>query len=423
MVTDPMDGIPTGRVTLGRDADLFVHAGLAFGGEGLEPLASAPMTEEQVLSLAQAMTGLDDWGTDDSFLVGLRVLVEAIEAMEPSARWRHSFRRQIVHFLSQRLRLREDERLHPGLVEQQIEAPVLIVGIPRTGTTLTHDLLALDPSARAPRNWEYAAPWPAPEVASFATDPRIAKVNASWKAQLEASPELAAMLPMDANMPSECNDSMMFHFAGPNYWAWMRVPEHRRWTGAQTAPGLYGTHKRILQELQWKGPRGRWTLKSPGFIGDLSAIVDTYPDARLVWTHRDPATTIASLSSLVAALQNALLGERPDPVELGKETRELWVACLKRGMAARDDPRVDSAVIDIPYRELVADKVGTTRRIHDHFGLGFTDEHRQAIEALEVVQPSSQFAKHAYSTEDFGVDVASLRDELSDYYDRYGDLV
>ncbi len=412
-----------GEAAVGRDTDLFAHAGLAFGGDGLESLASVPMTEEQVLSLAQQMTGCDDWGPDESFRVGLRVLVDAIEAMEPPDRWRHSFRRQIVHFLNQRLRLREDERGSPEIREESIDGPVMIVGIPRTGTTLTHDLLALDPSARAPRNWEYAAPWPAPQIETFATDPRIAKVNASWKAQLDASPELSSMLPMDANMPSECNDSMMFHFAGPNYWAWFRVPEHRRWTAEQTAPGLYGTHKRILQQLQWKGPRGRWTLKSPGFIGDLTAILDTYPDARLVWTHRDPATTIASLSSLVAALQNALLGVYPDPVELGKETRDLWVACLKRGMAARSDPRVAKAVLDIPYRELVSDKVGTTRRIHDHFGLEFTDEHQKGIEALEVVQPSSHFAKHSYTPEDFGVDVDSLREELSDYYAQYGDLV
>jgi hypothetical protein len=410
-------------VDAGRDADLFAHAGLAFGGEELESLASVPLTEEQVMSLAQQMTGLDDWGPDESFRIGLRVLVDAIEAMSPPDRWRHSFRRQIVHFLNQRLRWRDDERRSPEILDERIEAPLMIVGLPRTGTTLTHDLLALDPGARAPRNWEYAAPWPAPEVATFTTDPRIAKVQASWDAQLAASPELAHMLPIDANMPSECNDSMMFHFAGPNYWAWFRVPEHRRWTEEQTAPGLYGTHKRILQELQWKGPRGRWTLKSPGFIGDLDAIIDTYPDATLVWTHRDPATTIASLSSLVAALQNALLGEYPDPVELGKSTRELWVACLKRGMAARKDPRVAKAIIDIPYRELVKDKVGATRRIHEHVGLEFTDEHRKRIDDLEVAQPSSQFAKHSYSPEDFGVDVDSLREELAEYYAEYGELV
>jgi hypothetical protein len=408
---------------VGRDTDLFAHAGLAFGGAELEALADVPMSEEQVLELAQQMTGLDQWGTDESFRVGLRVLVDAVEAMSPPAEWRHSFRRQIVHFLNQRLRWVDDERRRPEILDEAIERPVMIVGIPRTGTTLTHDLLSLDPTARAPRNWEYAAPWPAPELATFEGDPRIAKVQASWDAQLAASPELANMLPTDANMPSECNDSMMFHFAGPNYWAWFRVPEHRRWTAQQTAPGLYGTHKRILQELQWKGPRGRWTLKSPGFIGDLDSILDTYPDARFVWTHRDPATTIASLSSLVAALQNALLGRYPDPLELGAETRDLWVASLKRGLAARRDPRVAKAVIDVPYRDLVADKVGTTQWLHEELRLEFTDEHRRRIGDLELGQPSSHFAQHRYTPEEFGVDVDSLREELSDYYAEFGELV
>jgi hypothetical protein len=415
----------TERASLaGRDADLFAHAGLAFGGDELEELAGVPLTVPQVLGLAEEMTGLADWGSDESFRIGLRVLVDSIEAMQPSERWRHSFRRQIVHFLNQRLHLCDDEKRHPEIVAAEIESPLLIVGLPRTGTTLTHELLALDPGARAPANWEYAAPWPAPEAETFAVDPRIAKVNASWRAQQEASPELGAMLPMDATMPSECNDSMMYHFAGPNFWAWFKVPEHRTWTAETVAPGLYGTHRRILQQLQWRGPQGRWTLKSPGFIGDLSAIMDTYPDARLVWTHRDPATTIASLASLVASLQNALLGEYPDRVELGRETRHLWASCLKRGMEQRkNDPRVAAAIVDVPYSELVTDKVGTARKIHARFGLEFTDEHRAGIEALETAQPSSHFAKHSYTTDEFGVDVASLREELAEYYDEFGELV
>lgn len=405
------------------DSQLFAHAGLAFGGEDLAHLAAEPITERQVLALAEERTGLDDWGEDAAFREGLRVLVEAIEEIEPPPEWRHSFRRQIVHFLAQRLHLRDDEVRSPEVLDEAIEAPVLIVGLPRTGTTLSHELLALDPTARAPLNWEYAAPWPAPELDTFASDPRIALVNASWRAQLEASPELAGMLPMDANMPSECNDSMMFHLAGPNFWAWMKVPKHRSWSAAGTAPGLYRTHRRILQQLQWQGPRGRWTLKSPGFIGDLVDILDVYPDARFVWTHRDPATTIASLSSLVAALQNALLGKRPDPVELARETRHLWVACLKRGVEARSDPRVANAIVDVPYRELVADKVTTTRKVHERLGLDFTDEHRRLIDELEARRPSSQFAQHSYTTDDFGVDVASLREELADYYERFGALV
>ena len=233
------------------------------------------------------------------------------------------------------------------------------------------------------------------------------------------------MLPMDANMPSECNDSMMYHFAGPNYTAWLRVPEHRAWSVEVTAPGLYATHKRILQQLQWHGPRGRWTLKSPGFISDLDAIVETYPDARLIWTHRDPARTIASLSSLIASLQNALLGEYPDPVELGtRGTAAVDDRSATRGLEQRQrDPRVERACFDVAYSDLVTDKRGTVQRIHERFGFEISDEHLRRVAELETEQPSSQFAKHAYTPDEYGVDVETVAADLSDYYERFGELI
>ena len=406
------------------DATVFAHAGLAFGGESMEGLAGVPIDAAQVLGLAEHMTGLSDWGDDETFRIGLQILVESIENLSPSTTWRHSFRRQIVHLLNQRLRLRDDELRHTEVLDERIERPVAIVGLPRTGTTLTHDLLALDPAARAPRNWEYAAPWPAPDLDTFTSDPRIARVNESWRVQREASPELDHMLPMDANMPSECNDAMMFHFAGPNFTAWMKVPEHRAWSVEVTAPGLYATHRRILQQLQWRGPRGRWTLKSPGFISDLDAILDTYPDACLIWTHRDPARTIASLCSLIASLQNALLGEYPDPVALGRGVQHQWTIALLRGLEQRrSDPRVEAAVLDVPYRDLVADKSATVRRIHEHFGLPLSDEHLRRVGELESEQPTAHFARHSYTADEFGVDVDEVAEQLSDYYDRFGDLI
>jgi hypothetical protein len=406
-----------------RDTEIFAHAGLAFGGDELWEIASVPLSEPELLAQAEEMTGLSDWGPDESFRVGLKILVDAIEEMSPPPEWRHSFRRQILHLLNQRLHLRDDELRHPEVLDERIERPILIVGLPRTGTTLTHELLALDANARAPLNWEYAAPWPPPERATFDADPRIAKVNTSWKAQTDASPDILTKMPVDAKLPSECNDSMMYHFAGPNFWAWMGVPKHRRFTADQTAPGLYRTHKRILQELQWKGPRGRWTLKSPGFVGDLSAILDEYPDACLIWTHRDPATTYVSLASLVSSLQQALLGRKPDPAEIGWESRELWSAALERGLRSRDDPRVEAATMDVAYRDLVADKVGTVRRIYERFDLELDDAHVRRIRQLEVEQPSSQFAQHRYTTDEFGVDRAEVEAELPAYYERFGDLL
>lgn len=408
---------------VGGDRRLFVHAGLAFGGEELEPLAGVPMSEDQVLELAQAMTALDDWGDDITFRTGLGILIESFEDGQPPPRWRHAFRRQLVHILNQRLHLRCDELEHPEIIGREIDAPLVAFGLPRSGTTVMHELLALAPDARAPLNWEYAAPWPAPQVATFATDPRISHVDRSWSQMISDSPGLVHMLPMQATMPSECNDALMFHFAGPNFWAWFRVPEHRRWIADQQVPGMFGTHRRILQQLQWKGPPGRWTLKSPGFVGDIEAIIEAYPDVRLVWTHRDPGKTIVSLASLVAAKQRGVLGEAPDPLTLGTETLDLWMALLRRGLAARRNPRIGRAILDVSYQDLVADKAATIARVHDHFGLEFSAEHERSILSFEQEQPSSHYAQHRYDAKDFGLDPRRIRDELADYYAECGEFL
>jgi hypothetical protein len=403
---------------------LFAHAGLAYGGLELLPYADAPLDEEQVIELAEELTGLSDWGSDDSFRLGLRELIDDLESQDLSAKHRHQFRGNIVHFLNQRLRLRDDEVRHPEILDQPIERPIVVLGLPRTGTTVLHQLLSLDPAVRYPRNWEYAAPWPAPEVATFESDPRIAMTDASWRIKKAPVPALEQMLPMFAQMPSECSDAMQYHFAGPCFSSWMRAAKHGLWTTRKTPPGLYRSHTRILQQLQWKGPRGQWLLKSPAFLGDLEAIVDAYPDAVLVWTHRDPTASFVSLPSLICAVREALLGDRPDQAAVGREMLELWSLYLRRGVEQRRSPRVAERILDLSYAELVRDKIGTIAKVHDHFGLAFSDDHRRRIERFETEQPSSQFAQHSYSAQEFGLDEATIRAALpASYYEEFGELL
>jgi hypothetical protein len=217
---------------------------------------------------------------------------------------------------------------------------------------------------------------------------------------------------------------MQYHLAGPCFGAWMGAVDHGVWSAEVTAPGLYDLHKRVLQQLQWKGPRGRWTLKSPAFFGDLQAIVDTYPDAVLVWIHREPESSFVSLPSLTCAVREACLLERPDPATVGPETLREWSIRLARGMEQRKSPQVADRIFDVAYAEMVADKVGTVARIHDHFDIEFTDEHRKRIEEFEEKQPSSKFAKHAYAAEDFDLDAETIRNALPDsYYEEFGDLL
>jgi hypothetical protein len=155
----------------------------------------------------------------------------------------------------------------------------------------------------------------------------------------------------------------------------------------------------------------------------MEAILDEYPDACIIWTHRDPSTAFVSLASLISALQWALLGERPDPAAMGEECRRLWSIALERALEARKTPRVANALVDVSFKQLQADKVGTMERIYDRFGLEFTDEYRRRIKGFESGPPTSQFTKHRYTPEEYGLDVDRVRSEFADYFEEFADLL
>ena len=173
----------------------------------------APLSAEALIAEARAATGLSDFGPDRSFMTGFRRLVDAVEAMDPPAQLRETAHRKIVGLLATRLRFAEDERLHPDIVAQDVGDPLIVCGLPRTGTTITYDLLCLDPAARAPREWEWYIPWPTPEISSFDSDPRIAQVQAIYENWLKHAPQLADIQRMDCTQPGECNHGMMLHYS------------------------------------------------------------------------------------------------------------------------------------------------------------------------------------------------------------------
>lgn len=387
------------------------------------PTDEAPLTEAALLALAEQATGLSDWGPDPSFRIGLRVLIDAIESMNPSVAFRTRCHARIQHILMQRLHLRDDEVKHPEIIAAPIKSPLVVTGLPRSGTTVTYDLLALAPDSRAPREWECYSPWPAPEIATFDTDPRIAALNAIYAHVLELVPGFADIQRMDCTQPGEDNHIMMMHFAGSNWWSELSVPKHRDWMSTERAEGMYRTHKRLLQELQWKGPRGRWIIKSPHHMFDLPDLLNTYPDASIVWTHRDPASTMSSLSDMVAMLQTAF-GAPVNPKQIGAEISEIWVRALLRGVEARKDPTVEARVIDIPQRDVIADPRGVAQRIHERFGLPFTPEHSARIDNfLSESASSKRLGRHKHDPATFGIDPEDVRRRLAPYFERFGDMV
>ena len=388
---------------------------------GMPTAIATPLTLEGLLATAEQAAGLRDWGTDLTFKIGLEKLVAAVEAMQPAPEVRANIHNRCVQTLAMKLHMIEDARRHPEITRASVEKPLIIVGLPRTGTTILYDLLSLDPSLRWPREWETFIPWPAPEAATMDSDPRIDVINGLYKVMLEKSPELNDIQRMDATRPGECNHIFTHHFSSTNFPAEFAVPAYQDWYNENRVPGHYACHKRILQQLQWKGPKGTWLLKSPEHLPDLEGLLETYPDAQLVWTHRDPALTLSSISSMVHALCKAQDVDVPKAA-IGAGMWKTWKAGVGRGTASRNSsPRVENAILDLAHRDVVLDPVGAVKKIYDHFGRTFTAEHAAAIDKFINDNPAAKrIGKHKHSPEEYGLDVKAIREGLADYYARFG---
>jgi hypothetical protein len=296
---------------------------------------------------------------------------------------------------------------------------VVILGIPRGGTTYTHALLALDPTARAPLVWEAAFPSPPPEAATFDSDPRIARLGAMMDEMMLAAPELRRIHDMKPLNESECEQFMESHFTSNDLWASFDVPRHARWLAAGASQGYYAAHRRMLQQFQWRGPRGRWTLKSPDHLYRVPALLDAYPGACIVQTHRDPAKTLPSQASLIHAMRR-LVDPKCDPHRIGPEVVEVWRPAYRNAAANRRDPRISARTLDIGYREVIGDPVGAVRRIHRHFDLPFSVVHEERIRRKVEQDKAERVEPHRYAPEDFGIDATMT--EFPDYRAAFGDL-
>ena len=373
---------------------------------------------------ARAVTGLEDFGPDTGWREGFVRLVDAVEAMDPNDQLRAMAAHTIGTQLQTRLRFVEDDKRHPDIAEQEIAPPLVVIGLPRTGTTITYDLLCLDPAARAPAEWEWYVPWPPPEIASYTTDPRIAQVTALYDNWLKHAPQLLDIQRFDCTQPGECNHGMQYHFGSTNFPAELGVPDFARWLQEGEVTGQYISHKRLLQNFQWKGPKGRWTLKSPQHLFDLPGLLDAYPGAMLVWTHRDPALTMSSLSSFIAGFLAAFGGDK-DKAAIGRDVVETWIAGMNRALAARDgDPAIEARIIDLAHKDVVADPKAAVGRIYNRFGLDFSDAHKTRIDRFLDENPAAKrMGKHRHSPEEYGIDIAEVRERMAPYYARFGALL
>lgn len=372
-----------------------------------------------LLDRAKAETGLSDWG-DDSFVERLGLAVAHINTIPMDEAGRRAAAANIHWLLTDRLRFFEDRKRYP-LAEEVIDRPMFATGEPRSGTTLMHALMSVDPDARALRFWEVMHPSPPPGTVQ-GTDPRIAQTDAEWR---EINAKLAKWLHchpyndmLGGGLPED-ERTWAFDFRVMTPTAWWRVPMQTLSMGLPTdAAAQNRLHKMMLQALQFRRPRKFWVCK--GFHGfRLKAFFETYPDATLVYLHRDPVQVAASSTMMMADIMEGIVG----PIDLVQEAR-MHVERVRTSIAnTMADPLIhDARIHHVRYRDFVTDPVETIRGYYYFAGRDLTPQAEAAMRGYLAENRADRHGKFAYSAQvltDAGYDLDELHEEFRPFCERF----
>jgi hypothetical protein len=371
------------------------------------------LTAAEAMAQAAALAGWDDFGPS-GFEEGLERALAAFARLPLKPEVRASATDRIVQDLVNRLRIEQWYAAHPAIAEQRIEGPVLVCGLPRTGTTATVGMLALDPRFRFPRMWEMAQPVPPPRLADEPDDPRAAAYREASRARSQAAQHISDPDGPEEDMVGLAPLNMhAYHGAFPmpdDFLAW--------WIAADFA-STYAYHRRVLKLLQSERPPRLWLLKGPVHLFRLDAFLAEYPETRFVWTHRDPARVIPS----VASLQYTLYAQRCeegalDKAREGPKALAFWAEGMRRALAARD--RIgEHRFVDVWNRDLVARPVETFAKLYDRLGFAFTPEIEAAIAEYDRRNARGAFGEHRYTPEEYGLTPKAIRAVLRDYCERF----
>jgi hypothetical protein len=390
-------------------------AGAALRWVGLELPSLDP---DVIASAACQCAGVEDFG-DPGWREGLEVLCLALEVEGNLTTFgRIAMRGLITNALETRLRLVDWAARHPEVREEKIERPWVVVGLPRTGTTLLSLLLALDPEVRPLLHWESASPVPPPDLATHAEDPRIASA-AKQVAQLEAlNPAIRAMHPMGATIATECVGFLFLDLRSLLIETQAHIPSYGRWLEKAEMRGAYAMHRLALQVLQSRIPTPVWSLKTPQHLWSLDTLLEFYPDARIVWTHRDPAKVVTSVASLNTSLQRLNVRSN-DPVAIGSDWNDKLHLAVTRGIEFDRRQNGKDWCHHLQYADLMADPIATVRALYAHFRAQVSPLHTRRMEVWMRDRHQEVHGRHVYDPADFGLTVAGIAERYAEYRQRF----
>jgi Sulfotransferase family len=370
----------------------------------------------KLIELAKSRCGADDFGSGDFFEPLSRLLESCQREARLNVVGKLAVHADIVRTLCNRLLMERDRQLFPEITRQKIHEPVFIVGLPRSGTTLLHMLLAADPDHRAPLCWEVMSPSPPGQNHERERIRRAAKSLASlrWLA-----PTFDRVHATGAELPQECVSLMSPSFLSDQFDTMYNVPSYRTWFLQQDLQPAYLFHRRFLQHLQQRKKARRWVLKAPTHLFALPTLLSVYPDARFIQTHREPMEAIASVSSLITILRGIFSCE-VDPQEVAREAWRYWSETMTKFMGDRDRYLPPERICDLKYTDLRRDPINGVRQVYDYFGWPLGPSTEQQIKDALAKQPAEQNGFHRYRASQFGLETMDGETGFGTYCARFG---
>ena len=373
------------------------------------------LNADELVAQAQRDTGLTAFDSD-SFREGLGILVGDLNREGAADHFVERNRRDIVSALAKRLKTTDYLARRPELLQRPVPRPVFVFGIPRTGTTLLSNLLAADPARRSPLTWEIDDPVPPPTSGTLTSDPRALQRLEQERQMLAAHPEMGRYYRNSAIYPNECMFFMIDDFKGLLWEGRGKLRNYRDWLFQVDMSSTYRYHKRFLQLLQADAP-GVWNLKMPSHGLWLTTLVKTYPDARLIWTHRDPLTATGSFCSLMT-LSNRGASDHDNSAWIAENYPWQAVEHANRIMDHRAKLGHER-IIDVHYADLIRNPIPTMQALYAALGDPFTAEAERGMRSWLAENPQDKFGRHEYKLAQFGLTVEGLRKRFERYLSAY----
>lgn len=391
--------------------------GLNLGGRTLRRLGVEPpaLDAESLHRAAHRRARLRSYGAWNFAEPLERLLKSYRDEAALTTLGRITVRELIVSLLDNLLRMEAERAANPSIEQQRIVAPVFIVGLPRTGTTHLHGLIGEDPANRAPLTWEVM--YPAASRSSSGVERARSQTGTRLEWADRLAPEFMRIHPIAPDLPQECIAITAQVFMSIQFHTTHDVPSYQDWLEGASQRLGFDFHYRFLQHLQAKSSGSRWVLKAPGHLFALEGLLERYPDARIVHTHRDPLRVMASMASHATVLRRAF-SDNADPRKIAADWADRWARALDRFLTVR--ARAPAAqFLDIGFESIESDPIGTVERVYDFLGWPLTTPARTAMQSFLAANPKNKHGVHSYTLEQFGLSRAAQTERFRSYCERF----